>query len=380
MNSGKQVAPVRVAVGVIYDHQGRVLVSQRSARQHLGGYWEFPGGKVEPGEKVRQGLARELQEELGIVISADAARPLCLVEHDYGDKRVLLDVWQVWHYEGTPRGLEGQPLRWVFTGELRTSDFPAANRNIIRSLRLPECIAIVNLNQQTQSLDAADIKEFVAATTAADQRMPFIRLRAAWPELKLEDLDRARRHAIGEDYLQAADSALQTLTEHGIAALLDIAPLLEHSPKDVVKNFSRRYTSFTGMHCHHRLLTGEAMGFQPAVTSWIDALRSNDALQLGASCHNAQELRDAARLGVDFAMVSPVLPTATHPDASPLGWQGLQTLISGSRVPIYALGGMRVSDLPMAQESGARGIAGVSLLQARPSNERAVSTQGMAAE
>lgn len=123
---------VHVAVGVVWDDRGRVLVSKRHADSHQGGLWEFPGGKLEAGEDVSAALRRELQEELGICIGD--ARPLLEIRHDYADKQVLLDVWQVLDFTGVAEGREGQPLRWVPIAELADYEFPAANGPIVAAL------------------------------------------------------------------------------------------------------------------------------------------------------------------------------------------------------------------------------------------------------
>jgi len=123
---------VHVAVGVVSDPEGNILIGRRRPDSHQGGLWEFPGGKVKAGETVRQALQRELLEELGIAIGP--ATPLIAVEHDYGDRRVLLDVWRVASFEGEARGLEGQSLVWVPPATLNEYPFPAANAPIVDAL------------------------------------------------------------------------------------------------------------------------------------------------------------------------------------------------------------------------------------------------------
>ena len=124
---------IHVAVGVIVSLAGEVLVTQRAAGTHLAGFWEFPGGKVEPAEPVQAALKRELDEELGIQVTQ--CRPLLEVRHRYSDKAVRLDVWQVSSFDGEPHGREGQPLSWVSLGNLAYEHFPAADRPIIDYLR-----------------------------------------------------------------------------------------------------------------------------------------------------------------------------------------------------------------------------------------------------
>ena len=125
---------VHVVAGAIADAQGRVLVSRRPEGVHQGGLWEFPGGKLEPGETPQRGLERELAEELGIQVLE--SRPLLQVHHDYGDRRVLLDVHRVTSFAGAPVGREGQPLAWRHLEDLDPRDFPAADGPIITALRL----------------------------------------------------------------------------------------------------------------------------------------------------------------------------------------------------------------------------------------------------
>ena len=124
--------PVHVAVGVVLDASNRVLITRRAAASHQGGLWEFPGGKVEAGESLRLALARELREELGIEIGRTSE--LLEVRHDYGDKRVLLDVHVVWDFRGEARGLEDQPLESVAPQALTQYSFPAANVPIIGAI------------------------------------------------------------------------------------------------------------------------------------------------------------------------------------------------------------------------------------------------------
>jgi 8-oxo-dGTP diphosphatase len=129
---------IHVAVGVIRNKAGEILISKRHLGSHQGGLWEFPGGKVEAGETVVEALQRELLEELGIRFAG--AQPLLAIEHDYSDKAVCLDVWLVDVFEGSAEGREGQPLAWVTPSRLHTYPFPAANQPIIaacQALQLP---------------------------------------------------------------------------------------------------------------------------------------------------------------------------------------------------------------------------------------------------
>jgi len=121
--------------GVLSDDRGRVLVAQRPVGKHLAGRWEFPGGKLHADEAPLAGLTRELAEELGVTL--ESAEPLIHLRHDYPDRRVLLDVWRVTRYSGTPQGLDSQALNWVAPDELPRIDLLEADRPIITALRLP---------------------------------------------------------------------------------------------------------------------------------------------------------------------------------------------------------------------------------------------------
>ena len=123
---------LHVAAGVIRSGDGRVLIAQRPQGSHLAGGWEFPGGKVAEGETAREALARELREEIGIdVIEAE---PLIRYRHSYPGRVVLLDVWRVARYEGEPRALEGQPLRWESLDRLLETGLLEADRPIVDAL------------------------------------------------------------------------------------------------------------------------------------------------------------------------------------------------------------------------------------------------------
>jgi 8-oxo-dGTP diphosphatase len=145
---------IHVAVAAIVNQNDEVFICKRHTDSHQGGLWEFPGGKVEPGETVQQALVRELHEETGIQITE--SRPLIRVRHDYGDRSVLLDVWKVRHYTDEPHGREAQPVRWISMASLNPEEFPAADAAIIKALQLPERYLITgNFNSAQDFSDQA---------------------------------------------------------------------------------------------------------------------------------------------------------------------------------------------------------------------------------
>ena len=133
MTNNMNLKPISVAVGVLVDSEGRILITRRAKNAHQGGLWEFPGGKLEPGESVLEALRRELSEELGTDIAGST--PLMTLEHDYQDKQVLLDIHLIREWQEEPRGLEGQPLAWVPAEALADYAFPAANDAIVARLQ-----------------------------------------------------------------------------------------------------------------------------------------------------------------------------------------------------------------------------------------------------
>ena len=121
-----------MAVGILLDPQGRVLITRRAPQTHQGGLWEFPGGKVESGETTTDALLRELKEELGVTVLI--SEPFMTLQHDYGDQCVCLVVYRVTSWRGEPSGMEGQPLAWQPPVDLIDWPFPAANQPILKAL------------------------------------------------------------------------------------------------------------------------------------------------------------------------------------------------------------------------------------------------------
>ena len=136
--AGHSAGLIHVVAAAVTDGAGRTLIAQRPAGKKLAGGWEFPGGKVEPGETRVGALGRELHEELGITLSAHP-RPLLRLRHAYPYGVVLLDMWVVSRYSGVPRGMDGQAIRWCTQEELEAAEeLLPADRPVVRALRLPE--------------------------------------------------------------------------------------------------------------------------------------------------------------------------------------------------------------------------------------------------
>lgn len=311
MNAGAR--RINVAVAAIVDDQGKVLLSKRPAHVHQGGLWEFPGGKLEDGEDIEEGLRRELQEELGITPAS--ARPLIRIVHDYPDKSVLLDVWRIDRIKGIPRGREGQEIVWVPVEKLSCYAFPAANLPIINALGLPDRYLIT-------PEPGVETGRFLAELDGAlSKGVSLLQLRA--------------RHLSDVEYKALIPDVLQRCRQAHARLLLNAEP-------ELAKAFGT-----AGVHLTSERLM--ALSTRPL----------NDAYLVAASCHTPQQLEHAVNLGLDFVVVSPVRATSSHPGVRPLGFTGLRELTERASIPVYALGGMQTADLRTAFRCGAQGIAAI---------------------
>ncbi|ALP51772.1 thiamine monophosphate synthase [Candidatus Tenderia electrophaga] len=306
---------IHVAAALICNDQGQVLIAKRPAHKHQGGLWEFPGGKVEAGEDVLAALTRELDEEVGIQVGR--ARPLIRVKHAYPDRSVLLDVWRVDGFRGTPHGREGQPLAWCHVDELSRWDFPAANRPIIAAAQLPDCYLI------TPEPDAVDA--FLAQLQQAlAQGIRLLQLRA--------------KGLAAEAYKALAQQVVPLCHAHGARVLLNGEP-------DWVAEVGADGIQLSSGRLH-------SLSQRPL----------DKSLLVAASCHSREELHKALQLEADFALLSPIKWTQSHPDTEPLGWDEMRRLVDEMPIPVYALGGVSRDDLAQAFAAGGQGIAAIRSL------------------
>lgn len=317
---------VHVAVAVIRDSAGKILLSKRADHVHQGGLWEFPGGKVEPGETVQQSLSRELFEELGII--PQTLQRLISLQHDYGDKKVALHVWEVTQFAGEPSGLEGQPITWVRPNQLSCrpdaeSEFPlpAANLNIVRAIQLPNKIAITgSYSSEEEFLDRCQ------SLSNSTIDWVLIRKQIGSPPLSVETVQQAASYGNENGFNLVVSSALEQFLHCANGIHLTSSDLMTTENKD----------------------------------EWLRRMANNHQSWLGASCHSAEELLKADALNLDYAFLSPIKITATHPKANPLGWEQFSALVERVNIPVFALGGMSENDIHIARENGGQGIAAIS--------------------
>ena len=307
--------PIHVAVGVLRRSDGKVFAAERLPGRHLAGQWEFPGGKLEPGESARAALARELREEVGVEVLD--ARPLIRFPCEYPDRRVRLEVFEVSAWRGRPHGREGQAIDWVAPGDLKRLDLVAGAVPIVAAIELPSLYLI------TPEPAEADFEATLRARVEAGVRL--VQLRAK---------------TIPADALVPLARRASELAERGGARLF-----LNADPE------TARAAGAHGAHLSSRALArlAERPSDRPA---W-------PGFGLAASCHDARELALARSLGVEFAVLSPVRPTPGHPDARPIGWEGFARLVEAADFPVFALGGLGPGDRAVAWAAGAQGIAAI---------------------
>jgi 8-oxo-dGTP diphosphatase len=300
---------VEVAVGVVLRSDGAVLFGQRLAGKPYAGWWEFPGGKLEAGETVTEALQRELHEELGIEVAEST--PWVVREHDYPHAYVRLHFHRVRNWHGEPRSREGQALRWQRPDAIEVAPLLPAAIHVVGWLRMP---ALHVISAAGRLGDAA----FLGALAARLRRGPCV-VQLREPGMQAERFD-ALFHEV---------RAL--CTRHRALLLVNSSHPASY------------WHAADGVHLRAADLA--ICDGRPPVR-W-----------LGASCHDPAELARACALGADYALLGPVLPTASHPGETGIGWERFTAIAGDSAIPVYALGGLSEADAAAAQRAGAHGVA-----------------------
>ncbi len=310
---------VDVSAAVLQCPDGSFLLAQRPADKIWAGYWEFPGGKVEPDETLHDALVRELREELGIEVVT--AYPWLTRVFSYPHAMVRLNFFRVTAWRGELHPHEGQQFAWQVNppqstfgkrgGGCSVSPILPANAPILRALELPPLYAISNAAE----LGVEPFLERLQARLDAGLRLVQLREK----KLSRDELRSLTRRVVALAHARGAKVLLNG----------DVA-MAQETGADGVQLTSSQLAELSE---------------RPTV-DWC-----------AASCHSAEELRHAEELGCDFALLSPVLPTQSHPGAAHLGWGNFAAIVLGSSIPVYALGGLTHEDIQRAWQHGAHGIS-----------------------
>lgn len=307
----KPAAVVEVVAAVILRPDGQFLLTQRPDGKVYSGYWEFPGGKVEPNESLLHALERELWEELGIHVRQ--AHPWITRVFTYSHATVRLHFFRVMEWEGDLVPREQQGVSWQWPHRVDVSPVLPANGPILQSLLLPPVYAITRTSEIG----------IEAALMQIDQALQSgVRLL----QIREKQMDGEMLRLFAENVVALARNYQAKVLINGDVELA-------------------REVGADGVH------------FTSAQLLAFSSLPEAGFSLYGASCHNAEELYAAEQLGVGFVVLGPVQSTLTHPGIAPLGWRRFAALIRDYPLPVYALGGLNAYDLPVAQEMGAQGIA-----------------------
>ncbi|MDF0605220.1 Nudix family hydrolase [Neisseriaceae bacterium TC5R-5] len=299
---------IAVVAGVLMQADGRFMLGSRPEGKPYAGYWEFPGGKVEPGETPWQALVREFEEEMGIVVTR--ATPWLSKVHHYEHASVHLRFFKVWEWQGEPQPREGQAFAWQQPGRYTVGPMLPANEPILKSLQLPPYYAIS-----------------CAHELGVAQQLQCLRQGPAWGILQIR-----------EPQMSIAELADFVAQVADIVAPHQTSLLVNADPAQVVG------WPIAGVHLSAQRLA--ALSSRPDF-AWV-----------GASIHSAAELQQAAALQLDYALLGHVAATASHPQATPLAWEGFANcLAAGTPLPVYALGGLAKDSLELARAHGAHGVA-----------------------
>lgn len=299
---------LEVAAAVIQRPDGQFLLAERPTGKPYAGWWEFPGGKIEAGETPAHALSRELHEELGIDV--ECAYPWLTRVYTYPHATVRLHFFRVTAWGGELHGKENQHFDWQWPGQVEVTPLLPANGPILKSLELPAACGITC---------ATEIGE----------------------EAFLAHLDAAL--ADGLRLIQVREKSLSTeeLTRFTAEVVRRARPF----GAKVLVNGNAEAAKAAG-----------ADGIHLPSARLMELARRPDLPWCGASCHNSEELARAAELELDYAVLSPVNPTPSHPGAPTLGWDVFARLIEDYPLPVYALGGLGLQDMEMAWRHGAHGL------------------------
>ena len=299
---------VDVAAAIIERSDGTFLLSQRPSGKVYQGYWEFPGGKVEPQEPIAETLARELQEELGIEV--EVAYPWVTRFYVYEHAAVRLHFYRVIRWRGNPSSREGQAFCWQSKQKLTVGPMLPANSAVLKALQLPLLLAIT----------------------------------CAWQ--------------VGIDH---AMKSMRSALTHGLRLVqvreANLDPDLRNKFSVQVTEAMRRVNGIVLINNDAKLAMSLGAGLHLPSRELMATKVRPDVEWCSASCHNGAELDKASALGLDFVLLGPVEQTPSHADVAGMGWEKFENLVRNYSLPVFALGGMRSENLDAARLRGAHGIA-----------------------
>lgn len=311
---------VDVAVGVLLRPDGWVLLGNRPQGKPWAGWWELPGGKLEPGETVLAALTRELHEELGIEVKA--ATPWVTYVHEYPTTTVRLHFCKVTAWVGQAQSLEQQELKWVDPeAALQLTDLLPATYPPLRWLQIPTRYLISSAHDQDGLAAFMDRLQ-----RGLDQGIRLVQ----WRE---------------PDWQANGDQAALRAAFHEV-----LTRCHAHRAKLMINSV------------HDQDLWSKADGVHFRVADAGQLQRRPDELAdkwAAVSTHDEHELALARAFGADFVVLGPVLPTQSHPGSATLGWQAFEQLNQSAGLPVFAIGGQTGQMLEQAQSRGAHGIAGM---------------------
>jgi 8-oxo-dGTP diphosphatase len=304
---------VDVAVAIIQNQNGEILLALRNQKDYLSSMWELPGGKIELGESEADTLKRELKEELGI--DAEIGAKIITTEFVYPKIHVRLHAFAVTNHSGKIKAQEGQTLEWFRPEDINESLILKASIPIINAIILPDKHLITPTNLSEKNL----INHIDKALQNS-------------PEILIQYRDPSR-----DNYIETAGK----LTKH--VRNLGGKIMLNSDTETAIK------LGADGVHLNSTRLK--------------NLIKKPAGLWVSASCHNLAEIQIANRLKLDFIVLSPVCKTSSHPEAKPLGWDRFESLVEVANMPVYALGGMNIQDIEKSKQLGGQGVAGISLFK-----------------
>jgi 8-oxo-dGTP diphosphatase len=319
-----------VSAAVLIREDGSFLLAQRPAGKPYPGYWEFPGGKIEPDETPAQAIIREIKEELNIEVLDP--QPWIVRQHVYEHATVLLRFFRITQWRGELRGLEGQAFTWQRLSELSVAPMLPANAPIFRALATPTTMLISNIAEEGEArwFTRAELN---LRKLADRQGIDAVAPHRAFVQIREKQMSAAQINRVIEE-------AKRRLEPLGAIVLLN----------SDCKTSNMRFDDI-----HLTSATLRARHATQPIAQRGDALNRNHWLT--AACHNSSELAQAVAAQCDAVTLSPVLATQTHPDAVPLGWAAFQQIIDTLSIPAFALGGQSEQSRSLAYAHGAHGVA-----------------------